>query len=416
MARAQDYFSQQEMEPQIVEMSKNTTDWSLAAPRLSLPNGDNQQGQGMDTPPILMHHQIPLLSLDWAGNTTSPPRAKPHDVCNGISVANQTDEDHSKSACEAWEDFLSGAARISNISAVAPSMAEEFSNGHKAGGEETSRSGWKGSVDSSVVGILEPHSTETPYSGPSEGQVPDYQLWEEPRVTLITRSDHGREPEEAEIESETSGDSKDIVPDTTTRNSKGGDGISPGEFTGRPDTSKVKESVCDTLTFTGIRDEPLADRREDLNKEKKDSEETERVRKERDERVDQRSWCESLAFDESNFSSDAKDSLRLQKDEARRFEPVREHRGLDAEDELPTLPRIHLSLMDGNSRILSWWGGVWSLGHVTRALVYSVVLLVIFVTAYLCDLPTCLAVYLFSLCWWYSQGVKQRLDGAIDVD
>lgn len=374
----------------------------------------------MDTPPILMHHQIPLLSLDWAGNTTSPPRAKPHDVCNGISVANQTDEDHSKSACEAWKDFLSGAQRISNISAVAPSMAEEFSNGHKAGGEETSRSGCKGSVDSSVVGILKPHSTETPYSGPSEGQVPDYQLWEEPSVTLTTRiTDHGREPDEAEIESETSGDSKDIVPgpgeeaenapDTSTRNSKGGDGISPGEFTGRPDTSKVKESVRDTLTFTGIRDEPLADGREDLNKEKKDSEETERIRKEQDETVDQRSWCESLPFDESDFSSITKDNLRLQKDEERRFEHVREHRGLDAEDELPTLPRIHLSLMDGNSRILSWWGGV-------RALVYSVVLLVVFVTAYLCDLPTCLAVYLFSLCWWYSQGVKQRLDGATDVD
>ncbi|XP_057180396.1 protein phosphatase 1 regulatory subunit 3A isoform X2 [Triplophysa rosa] len=262
LARTQDYFSQKEMEPQIVEIGKSTTDWS------SIPNKDNQQGHGVNR---IMHHQIPLLSLDWGGNATSSARAKPRDVCNGISVANDADEDQTKSACEAWEDFLSGTdtttaqddmqdqERISNAgqsesaSAVTPSDGEELSNVHKGVEKETCQSGRKGSVDSSTT----LHPTETPkYSGtgPSEGQVPEHQLREEPRVTLTTRSDHGWEPEEAETESEASGDSIEVfsgpgeeaenAPETTTRNSKGGDGISPEEFTGPSDTSKnAKEDI-----------------------------------------------------------------------------------------------------------------------------------------------------------------------------
>lgn len=421
MACARHYFSQKEMEPQIVDIGKSTTDWS------SVPNKDNQQGDGMDTPPRIMHNQIPLLSLDWGGNTTSSARAKPHDVCNGISVANDADEDQTKSACEALEDFLSATdtttARdimqdqecISNVGqsesniAVTPSDAEELSNVHMGVEKETCPSVRKGSVDSSPT----LHSTETPkYSGsaPSEWQVPEHQLWEEPRVKLTTRSDHRWEPEESEIGSEASGDSKEIsscpreeaenAPDTTTPNSKGGDGMSPEEFTGRSDTSKVKENthgaVGDTLTFTGIRDEPLTDRqtevsseKEDLNKasglEKKDSGETRTIRKVQDEPLDQsmRSWLETLLFHGSDSCTSNTKHSSEQKDEERRFEPVREHQGLDAEDDLHTLPIIHLSLMGGDSRMLSWWGDVWSLGHVTRALAYSVVLLIVFVTAYL---------------------------------
>ncbi|XP_056603609.1 protein phosphatase 1 regulatory subunit 3A [Triplophysa dalaica] len=409
LACAQHYFSQKEMEPQIVDIGKSTTDWS------SVPNKDNQQGDSMDTPPIIMHNQIPLLSLDWGGNTTSSTRAKPNDVCNGISVANDADEDQTKSACEAWDDFLSATdtttarddmqdqERISNVGqsesniGVTPSDGEELSNVHMGVEKETCQSGRKGSVDSSPT----LHSTETPkYSGsaPSTWQDPDKQLWEEPRVKLTTRSDHGWEPEESE-----SGNSKEISSgpreeaenalETTTPNSKGGDGISP-------DTSKVKENthgvVGDTLTFTGIRDEPLADRqtegsseKEDLNKasglEKKDSGETRTIRKVQDEPVDQsmRSWLETLLFHESDSCTSNTKHSSEQKDEERRFEPVRENQGLEAEDDLHTLPIIHLSLMGGDSRMLSWWGDVWSLGHVTRALVYSVVLLMVFVTAYL---------------------------------
>ncbi len=87
---------------------------------------------------------------------------------------------------------------------------------------------------------------------------------------------------------------------------------------------------------------------------------------------------------------------------------------LDGEDDLSMpLPSIHLSWVGGNSsRLLREFC---SLGHTAKALVY-VILFVIFIMVYLYDLPTCMALYLFSLCWWCSQGMKQRLDGAVDVD
>ncbi|XP_056312028.1 uncharacterized protein ppp1r3aa isoform X2 [Danio aesculapii] len=74
------------------------------------------------------------------------------------------------------------------------------------------------------------------------------------------------------------------------------------------------------------------------------------------------------------------------------------------------------SLNGSSNRLFSWWQEFNSLGHRAKALLYAI-LFVIFITTYLCDMPTCLALYLFSLCWWCSQGMKQRLDGAsVDVD
>nr|XP_021327171.1 uncharacterized protein ppp1r3aa isoform X1 [Danio rerio] len=74
------------------------------------------------------------------------------------------------------------------------------------------------------------------------------------------------------------------------------------------------------------------------------------------------------------------------------------------------------SLNGSSNRLFSWWQEFNSLGHMAKALLYAI-LFVIFITTYLCDMPTCLALYLFSLCWWCSQGMKQRLDGAsVDVD
>ncbi|XP_048012328.1 uncharacterized protein ppp1r3aa [Megalobrama amblycephala] len=91
---------------------------------------------------------------------------------------------------------------------------------------------------------------------------------------------------------------------------------------------------------------------------------------------------------------------------------------LNREDEPPTpLPSIHLSWVGGgdSSRPFSWWKEFCSMVHMAKALVCAV-LFVIFIMAYLYDLPTCLGLYLFSLCWWCSHGMTQRLDGAVDVD
>ncbi|XP_076851288.1 uncharacterized protein ppp1r3aa [Brachyhypopomus gauderio] len=56
-----------------------------------------------------------------------------------------------------------------------------------------------------------------------------------------------------------------------------------------------------------------------------------------------------------------------------------------------------------------------SLGFVSRALMYAA-LVVILITAYLHDLPVCLAIYLLSVCWWCGRGLKKQAETADSVD
>lgn len=462
LVHMQDCFSQKQMEPKLVNFShtiEGTRDWST--PKLNIPNIEDvpivQSRHNMDTPPILTFHQIPLLSLDWGDKTTSPAYAKPHDVCDETNRENRPDEDHITSACQAWEAFLSSddTKRADRDTQDQESILCLVRETHQ------SLNTCKRSVDSSAWEILQSSPTETSKDW-GFGPFKDYQHREESK--FITSASCESEPEKEEGVFEEFGDHqthKYISCDITLpqeeaqsahdlKTPKGVDGISPEVFMGHPDTSntpaKVKENTCravnDTLTFTRIRDEPFTDRQTegsseklDLNKASKlDSgeqvesefyrglrgEEMESVQKETQNCL----WCESLGFKESNLCTlnINVNNSEPQKDEEKHFEPIREPQRMDVEDELPTLPKIHLSWvgsassMGSSSRLLSWWRDFWSLGNVTRALVCSVILFVIFVTAYLCDLPTCLALYLFSLCWWCSQGVKQRLDSAIDVD
>lgn len=427
------------MEPKLVNFShtiEGTRYWST--PKLSIPNIEDvpivQSRHDMDTPPILTYHQIPLLSLDWCDNTTSPAYAKPHD---GTNPENRPDEVHTTSACQAWETFLSSDDTIcahrdtQDQERILCLVGETVLNAHEGSDQSLT------TVDSSAWEIVQSSPTETPKDW-GFGPFKDYQLREEPRLTPITSASCESEPEKEERVLEAFGDVS--LPEEESQSACDlVDGISPEVFTGHPDTSntaaKVKENtrraVNDTLTFTGIRDEPFPDRqtegssvKQDLNKASRldSSEQLESkfytgLRGEEEmENVRNETRCESLGFKES--------SVCTRNTKVKNSEPQKdESQGLDVEDELPTLPRIHLSWVGsassvgGNSsRLLSWWRDFWSLGHVTRALVCSVVLFVIFVTAYLCDLPTCLALYLFSLCWWCSQGMKQRLDSAIDVD
>ncbi|XP_041935152.1 uncharacterized protein ppp1r3aa isoform X2 [Alosa sapidissima] len=67
---------------------------------------------------------------------------------------------------------------------------------------------------------------------------------------------------------------------------------------------------------------------------------------------------------------------------------------------------------------LSLWlsGFCSSLGHMSRAALYAVLFAMFFLTAFVCDLPVCLAIYLFSLCWWWCHGERQPLPGSKGVD
>nr|XP_055045826.1 uncharacterized protein ppp1r3aa [Misgurnus anguillicaudatus] len=457
LAHKQDCFSQKQMEPKLVDFShtiEGTRDWST--PKLSIPNIEDvpivQSRHDMDTPPILTFHQIPLLSLDWVDKTTSPAYAKPHDVCDEINTENRQDEDHTTSACQAWEAFLGS----DDTKHAYRDTQDQDSILCLDGETQQSLTTCKRSVESSAWEILQSSPTETSRDW-GVGPFKDYQHWEEPRSTTSASCESEPEKEVVWFDHQTHKymSSAVTLPEEEAQSAhdlktpKGVDGISPEVFMGHPDTSntpaKVKEntrsSVNDTLTFTKIRDEPFTDRqterlfeKQDLNKASKldsgeqvDSEFYTGLRGEEMESVQKEtqncSWCES----QSNLRTlkTNVNNPEPQKDEERRFELIRETQGMDVEDELPTLPIIQLSCVgsassmgsnSSSSRLLSWWRDFWSLGHVTRALVCSVVLFVIFVTAYLCDLPTCLALYLFSLCWWCSQGVKQRLDSAIDVD
>ncbi|XP_077091136.1 uncharacterized protein ppp1r3aa [Siphateles boraxobius] len=75
-------------------------------------------------------------------------------------------------------------------------------------------------------------------------------------------------------------------------------------------------------------------------------------------------------------------------------EPQRLNR--EGEHHMP-LPSMHLSWVDGSGgRMLSWWREFCSMGHMTKAFVYAI-LFVVFITAYLYDLPTWLGLSVFSV-------------------
>ncbi|KAL6460003.1 hypothetical protein MHYP_G00317620 [Metynnis hypsauchen] len=68
-----------------------------------------------------------------------------------------------------------------------------------------------------------------------------------------------------------------------------------------------------------------------------------------------------------------------------------------------------------SSRLLEWWAEFCSLRHIAKALLYTILFL-IFITAYLHDLPVCLGIYLLSACWWCGQSMKKRIAAADSVD
>lgn len=68
-----------------------------------------------------------------------------------------------------------------------------------------------------------------------------------------------------------------------------------------------------------------------------------------------------------------------------------------------------------SSWLLMCWAKISTLSYVTGALVCAI-LFVICVSAYLHDLPVCLAIYLLSAYWWCRQGMKQHAATAERVD
>ncbi|KAK2892988.1 hypothetical protein Q8A67_012976 [Cirrhinus molitorella] len=372
LAHAQDYFDQKAMEAQM-GCNSNTDESTTFIPKLSIPSGNDlpvvhgQQGYGMDTPPILMYHQIPLLSLDWGSTTTTPLQANRPDACRETS--HQVEDHQATSASDAWEAFNTTDTQdqvcVSPESeVVVPTEDKEAEKDHSR--ESAGRKAME-TIKSDPVEQSKDLSTS-----PSRDQV----LVKEPRVTTLPCSAKGLEPERAGSELEASrdrqaphhehtsgslsqdttkanpGDEARTVHDTTTQNSEARDGISPEECMGSFDTSKVKENthraVKDTLTFTGIGDMPLTNRqaegsfseRKDINKD--DSEEQvemrafcrelhEGSRKGQDEtttdhsaEIQSVSSSQSEAFNENELCTSNKnfnkDNSKLLKNEERRFE------------------------------------------------------------------------------------------------
>lgn len=328
LAHVQDFFAQKAMETQN-RCNSNTNESTVSISRLSVPSRTDlpvvhsRQGYGMDTPPILMYHQIPLLSLDWGSTTTTttttttPPHANPPDA---YSETGWQVEDHlAKSTSDIWKAFLYSTDTTHTHSDIqqqtcAPTetlcQSEVLDSRDKVvipledqGAEKDNN---HGSCDMTAMEIVRCDPTEQSKCS-SRDQVLGYQLVTEPRLTTIPCSALGSEPERVGREFEASrdrqaphhehtrgslsqdttkaspGDETRTAHDTETQNSEAGDGISPEECTGSFDTSKVKENtqraVKDTLTFTGIRDVSLTNRqaegssskRKDINKD--DSEE-----------------------------------------------------------------------------------------------------------------------------------------------
>lgn len=63
-----------------------------------------------------------------------------------------------------------------------------------------------------------------------------------------------------------------------------------------------------------------------------------------------------------------------------------------------------------------WINGLSSLGAICKAAVYSVLFAIFFLTAYVCDLPVCLAIYLLPLYWWWCHGENEPLRGVKGLD
>ncbi|XP_051544166.1 uncharacterized protein LOC127435059 [Myxocyprinus asiaticus] len=340
-----DYFSQKEIET-IYQPS------TLSIPRLNIPRGrdlsilQTLQGHSMDTPPILMYHQIPFLSLNWGSNTTTPAEANSSYVCNGTSPENHpVDNKLANSACDAWEAFLSGSDTtpkhieaqdqhcISNESVCSHfGTSQSVSNMNEGAGKYTSLSVTTSKQESvywRAEEILESVPTEQLNdlsTGPFRELVLGYQHVEEPRVPPVTFSAQGSETKRMARELERSGDhqtphhehtsgplSQELSPgeavpstfDTETSNSKASDGISPEEFTGHFDNSNTEEKVKenthramnDALTFTGIIDVPFADRhivgsskKKERNKERRLDMVTNNVGEEKDTKEQVETW------------------------------------------------------------------------------------------------------------------------------
>ncbi|XP_016370316.1 uncharacterized protein LOC107710114 [Sinocyclocheilus rhinocerous] len=386
LAHVQDYLTQKAMETQKACIS-NTDESTTSIPRLNIPSRTDLPVvhglQAVDTPPILMYHQIPLLSLDWGSNTTTPPQANPPDT---YSETSHQAEDHlAISASKAWEAFLNGTDTQDQVCVRPKSevlalrdkvvVSTEDKGAEKDPSQESADRKAMETVKSDPV-----EQSKDLSMSPSRDQVVDYQLVKEPRVTTLPCSAQGSEPEKAVSELEASRDrqaphhehtsgslSQDTTKaspggetrtthDTETQNSEAGDGIAPEECMGSSDTSKVKENthraVKDTLTFTEIRDVPLTNRqaegssseRKDINKDASEEqvemrafcrdlheEDTESSRKGQDEtttdhsaEIQSVSSCEREAFNENELCTSNKifnkDGSELLKNEERRFE------------------------------------------------------------------------------------------------
>ncbi|XP_067283340.1 uncharacterized protein ppp1r3aa [Pseudorasbora parva] len=383
LAHVQDYFVQKAMETQIRCNSKTSESPTSIPSRTDLPVVHSQEGYGMDTPPILMYHQIPLLSLDWGSTTTTSPNANPSDSW-------QVEDHIAKSTSEIWQAFPNGTDTTNTHNDMQEQMCappeslgqtEVLTSRDKVviplEDKEAEKDNNHVSGDRTAMEIVKFDPAERSKSLSSD-QVVDYHIVKEPRVATVPCSALGSEPEKVGREASrdrqaphhehTSGslsqDTTKASPgeetrtahDTETQNTEAGDGISPEECAGSFDTSKVKENthraVKDTLTFTGIRDVSLTNRqaegssseRKDINKD--DSEEqvemrelyreihekdTESRRKGQDEtttdhsaEIQSVSSCESEGFNESELCTSNKilnkDNSELLKNEERCFE------------------------------------------------------------------------------------------------
>ncbi|KTF74357.1 hypothetical protein cypCar_00039933 [Cyprinus carpio] len=332
LARVQDYFTQKAMETQL-GCNSYTDESTTSIPKLSIPSRTDlpvvhsQQGCNMDTPPILMYHQIPLLSLDWGSTTTTPPQANPPDACS--KTRHQVEDHLAISASGAWETFLNSTDMQHQV-CVPPESEVLVPMEDKGTEKDHSQESPDRKAMETVKSVPVKQSKDLSTS-PSRDQVVDYQPVKEPRVTTLPCSAQGSEPEGAGSESEASRDhqaphqehtsgslSQDTTKanprdetqttyDTKTQNSEAGDGISREECTGSSDTSKVKENtqraVKGTLTFTGIMDVPLANRQaEGSSSERKD------INKDAsEEQVEMRAFCRELHEEDTESSRKGQD-------------------------------------------------------------------------------------------------------------
>ncbi|XP_026065158.1 uncharacterized protein ppp1r3aa [Carassius auratus] len=340
LAHVQDYFTQKAMETQM-GYNSNTNTSTTSNPRLSIPSRTHlpvvhdQQGYGNDTPPILMYHQIPLLSLDWGSTTTTPPQANPPDA---YSETSHQEEDHlAMLSSKALEASLNGTDTQDQV-CVRPesevvALRDKVVVPTEEKGAEKDHS--QESADRKAMETIKPDpvvkQSKDLSMSPSRDQVLDYQLVKEPRVTTLPCSAQGSEPKREVSDLETYRDhqaphhehtSGSLSQDTTkaspgdetrtthitkTQNSEAGDGISPEECMGSSETSKVKENthkaVRDTLTFTASRDMPLTNRqakgsssdRMDINKDASE------------EQVEMRAFCRELHEEDMESSRKGQD-------------------------------------------------------------------------------------------------------------